>query len=114
MMVAELKVPYRTRPLSLSMGLEVMGVDLEQPLDAAWAGKLVELFTDAGVLLFRGAGTSNQAHVNLSRCFGELERHSVKEAGSVASPNSSISPTDRRTMGSCPNSSRCMRWRARR
>ena len=38
------------------------------------------------MLLFRGVGTSPEAHLRVSRCFGELERHSVKESWVENSP----------------------------
>ena len=69
-----------TKPLSPSVGLEVFGVDASRPIDPDTRSVLLRHFIDAGVLLFRGAGNSTEAHVHLSRCFGELERHSSKEA----------------------------------
>lgn len=77
---------FRTRPLSGSVGLEIIGVDAARPIDDAARDTLMRLFIDTGVLLFRGAGTSPEAHLAVSRCFGELERHSVKESWAEGCP----------------------------
>ena len=69
-----------TRTLPTGIGLEVDGLDLTGRLDAGTVAALRELFVDAGVLVFRGVGTTPEAHVELSRAFGELERHSNREA----------------------------------
>ena len=68
----------RTQPLQ-NVGLEVIGVDLSHPVDAATAAELRALWREAGVLLFRGIGTSPEALLELSRCFGELEPHPIEQ-----------------------------------
>lgn len=67
------------RPLSARVGLEVAGLDLTRPIDAATAGALQDAFLQAGILVFRRAGVTPEAHLALSRVFGELQRHPVKE-----------------------------------
>lgn len=62
-----------TQPLSPHVGLEIMGVNLEQPLSGSVQNEIREAWIDAGVLLFRGGGTSQEAHLRLSRIFGQLE-----------------------------------------
>jgi taurine dioxygenase len=62
-----------TKPLSPHLGLEVTGVDLEQPLSAGDQQAIREAWIQAGVLLFRGACRSPEAQLRLSRLFGELE-----------------------------------------
>jgi len=69
-----------TRTLAAGIGLEVDGLDLSGPLDDGTVEALWNLFIDAGVLVFRGVGTSPDAHIELSRAFGELELHSNREA----------------------------------
>lgn len=69
-----------TRTLPVGFGLEVEGLDLSSPLDESTRTLLRDLFVDAGVLVFRGAGTTPAAHIELSRAFGELELHSNREA----------------------------------
>jgi taurine dioxygenase len=67
------------RPLSPQIGVEISGLDLSRPPDEATRQALWEAFIDAGLLAFRGVGTSAAAHVALSRCFGDLQRHPVRE-----------------------------------
>jgi taurine dioxygenase len=69
-----------TTTLPAGIGLEVEGLDLSRPLDDGTVAELRQLFVDAGVLVFRGVGSTPEAHVELSRAFGELERHSNREA----------------------------------
>lgn len=69
-----------TRALPVGFGLEVEGLDLSGPLDESTRATLRELFVDAGVLVFRGVGTTPAAHIEVSRAFGELELHSNREA----------------------------------
>lgn len=69
-----------TRTLPSGIGLEVEGLDLSRPLDDETLATLWELFIEAGVLVFRGMGTTPEAHIELSRAFGELELHSNREA----------------------------------
>jgi len=77
---------FQTKPLSDAVGVEVIGVDAREPLDAASQQALMDLFVEAGVLVFRGVGISPEAHLNISRCFGALERHSVKESWTEGCP----------------------------
>lgn len=69
-----------TRSLPGGTGVEVAGLDASRPLDDGTVAELQRLFVEAGVLVFRGVGTSSEAHVNVSRAFGELELHSTREA----------------------------------
>ena len=62
-----------TRPLTV--GAEVIGVDATLPISDAVREELYGLFIQHGMLLFRGAGASAEAHTRLAECFGELERH---------------------------------------
>lgn len=62
------------------IGLDVKGLDLSRPLSDDTRQQLQQWFVDAGVLVFKGVGTSPEAHIELSRVFGELELHSNREA----------------------------------
>jgi taurine dioxygenase len=63
------------RPLSYSLGAEVMGVDLARPIDdAAFAG-IHQAFLQKGILLFRDQRITREQHIAFSRRFGELDRH---------------------------------------
>src|SRR5258707_487078 len=68
------------KPLPENIGLEVSGIDLEKPLDADTRNALQEAFIQGGILVFRRAGTGPEGHLALSRCFGELQRHPVRES----------------------------------
>jgi taurine dioxygenase len=61
-----------SRPLA-PIGAEVIGIDLEKPLNQATVASIRELWIENGILLFRGAGKSPEAHIRLSECFGELQ-----------------------------------------
>jgi taurine dioxygenase len=67
------------KPLSANVGLEISGIDLDRPIDGDTSKALQDAFIRSGILLFRRAGTTPEAHLALSRCFGELQRHPVKE-----------------------------------
>ena len=69
---------FDTRPLDNGVGVEILGLDLCAPIDAALARNLYDAWLDAGILLFRGFGTSPERHLALSRCFGELDIHPVE------------------------------------
>lgn len=60
------------------VGVEVLGLDLAGPVDETTRRELNEVWLEAGIMLFRGIGTSVERHVRLSRCFGELEVHPVE------------------------------------
>jgi taurine dioxygenase len=58
-----------TRPLA-PFGTEVIGIDLERPIDEAAAAQMRAHWIESGLLLFRGACASQDAHMRLSNCFG--------------------------------------------
>jgi len=73
-------MPLQTRPLTPGFGAEIIGLDPTRPISDAVRQQVYEYFVQYGVLLFRGAGVSAEAHLRVSRCFGEIERHSVRES----------------------------------
>jgi taurine dioxygenase len=74
------------KPLAGNIGLEVSGINLEMPVDADTRKALQDAFMLAGILLFRRAATTPEAHLSLSRCFGELQRHPVRENWAAGYP----------------------------
>ena len=68
----------RTRALP-GIGTEVLDLDLSDELEADVRSALREVWMKAGVVLFRGIGTSPEALIKLSRCFGELELHPIPQ-----------------------------------
>jgi taurine dioxygenase len=73
-------------PLTENIGLEVSGIDLDGPLDDGTCKALQNAFLRAGILVFRRAATRPEAHLSLSRCFGELQRHPVRENWAAGYP----------------------------
>ena len=67
------------KPLSPQVGLEISGIDLDAPLDEGTQNTLRNAFIHSGILLFRRAAATPEAHLSLSRCFGELQRHPIRE-----------------------------------
>ncbi len=65
------------KPLSGGVGAEITGLDLSRPIDDATADALNEAWLESAILVFRGMGTSMEAHLRLSRAFGELEVHPI-------------------------------------
>lgn len=61
-----------------NIGQEVLGLEAGRDIDPATASKLLAAWREAGVLLFRGVGTSPETLLRLSRCFGELEPHPIE------------------------------------
>jgi taurine dioxygenase len=68
---------FTHRSLSAPVGREVIGLDISRDIPEEVAAALRALWLDYGFLLFRGIGTSPEAQLRLSRCFGELEPHSI-------------------------------------
>jgi taurine dioxygenase len=69
---------FRTKALP-NIGQEVLGLDLDKAIDDATAQELRQLWSDAGVVLFRGIGNSPERLLALSRIFGEPEPHPIAE-----------------------------------
>jgi len=69
---------FEAKPLGGGIGAEVIGLDLDQEIDGETARALNDVWLEYAIVLFRGIGTSNERHLRLSRCFGELEVHPVE------------------------------------
>lgn len=63
----------RTAPMSPILGLEIIGVDLTRELDAETQSAIRKAWIEAGVILFRGAGISDEVQMRLSEVFGAME-----------------------------------------
>ncbi|HEX4506380.1 MAG TPA: TauD/TfdA family dioxygenase [Alphaproteobacteria bacterium] len=74
------------KPLAGNTAVEVSGIDLDRPLDAGTRKALLDAFIQAGILVFPGATGGPEAQLALSRCFGELQQHPVKEAWAEGYP----------------------------
>jgi taurine dioxygenase len=62
-------------PLTPTIGVEVDGVDLSRPLNAAEVKALRQALLDWKVLFFRDQEIDTDQHLAFARCFGELEVH---------------------------------------
>ena len=69
---------FQTRTLDGGVGAEVTGLDLDCEIDAGTAEALNQVWLEAAIVVFPGVGISNERHLRLSRCFGELEVHPVE------------------------------------
>jgi len=74
------------KPIAGKTVLEVTGLDLDKPLDAGTRKALQDAFIQAGILVFPRATGGPEAQLALSRCFGELLQHPVKEAWAEGYP----------------------------
>jgi taurine dioxygenase len=66
--------PLATRPLSPSLGLEVLGVDLSQPISPALAAQLEATWHQGLILLLRDQKLTEEDQVRFAECFGPLGR----------------------------------------
>lgn len=80
---------YRVAPLGddVPFGATVNGLTREHLADAQVRRSLVELWIERGVLLFRGGESSQEMHLELSRCFGALEPHLFPESRQEGFPD---------------------------
>jgi taurine dioxygenase len=58
---------------SPTIGTEVLGIDLREPLDDELFGFLHRLLLDRKVIFFRDQFLTPEQHLDLGRCWGELE-----------------------------------------
>lgn len=71
----------------LPFGATVYGLTRGDLRDEAVRRALLDLWIETGVLLFRGGETTSEMHVELSRCFGELEPHPFPESTEPGFPD---------------------------
>ena len=65
---------------SLGFGAVVSDLRLEHLTSPAIPQQLRSLWLQHGLLVFRNVDPSDRMHVDLSRCFGDLEKHPLTEA----------------------------------
>src|SRR5258706_14078547 len=80
-------MPNIIRPLS-PFGAEVIGLDLddEAALGADARQTLLAAWVEHGILLFRNALHSEQAHLRLSRVFGDPQPSAVSKINDASNP----------------------------
>lgn len=67
----------RIEPSTLTLGAELSGVDLDQPLSDTDAEIVRDAWLHYKVIFFRDQDISHESHLRLGRLFGELEGHPV-------------------------------------
>jgi taurine dioxygenase len=65
----------QVEPVTTSIGAEVRGVDLREPLDAAVVGELTSAWQEHKVLFLRDQPIDREQHKRFARYFGEIYRH---------------------------------------
>jgi taurine dioxygenase len=65
---------FSTRPLSPALGLEILGVDLSQPITPALAAQLEDTFHEGLVILLRDQNLTEEDEVRFAECFGTLAK----------------------------------------
>jgi len=63
------------KPLAPTIGAEIRGVDLSQPVDEATFAEIERAFLEWKVIFFRDQDISSEQHTAFARRFGELEVH---------------------------------------
>jgi taurine dioxygenase len=66
--------PLATRPLSPALGLEVLGVDLRNPIGTELAAQLEDVWHRGLVILLRDQHLTEEDEVRFAECFGELAK----------------------------------------
>lgn len=75
MIVHEKPQTLQVARVGSSLGAEVKGVDLTQPIDDPTFARLERAFYDESVLVFRNQRITEEQHIGFSRRFGDLEVH---------------------------------------
>ena len=69
---------FNVKPLAGGVGVEIDRLNADESFPADTVNALRSTWLDAGIVLFRGLGTSPEVLLSLSRCFGELEPHPIE------------------------------------
>ena len=99
-------------PLHALFAAEVIGLDLNKPLDQATLASIKSAFAQHSVLVFRGQQITDEQQIAFSECFGELETTKVGTPGAgsklitltnMGPDGSIIAPTDRQILNNKAN-----------
>ena len=71
----DIEQTLRIEPLTPTIGAEVHGIDLREPLDETRASALRDLLLQYKVIFFRDQDITTEQHLAFARNFGELEVH---------------------------------------
>ena len=65
----------KLRKLSYPLGVEICDINVAKDVTEGSFGEIYRAFLDNGILLFRNQDITREQHIELSRRFGELDRH---------------------------------------
>jgi taurine dioxygenase len=65
----------KLRKLSYPLGVEICDINVAKDISERSFGEIYRAFLDNGILLFRNQDITREQHIELSRRFGELDRH---------------------------------------
>lgn len=70
----------QTRPLQPTVGAEIVGIDLADPVDDATFAEIKKAWLDRSILLFRNQHRlTHEQHIAFSKRFGELEVFTLRQ-----------------------------------
>jgi taurine dioxygenase len=78
---ADAAAPFQVERLGASLGAEVSGLDLKQPMAAETFKAFEAALIAHKVLVLRDQDLTTEQHVRMSRLFGELEVHPMRPQG---------------------------------
>ena len=70
---------FDIRPLDAALGAEVLDLDLSRPLNDPDFARIHRAWLDHGLLIFRDQPISPEQHIDISRRFGPLQVHVLKQ-----------------------------------
>jgi alpha-ketoglutarate-dependent taurine dioxygenase len=77
---------FDTSPVSDRFGVEITGIDLRDPLDAAARSAIEQAFVEQHVLVFRDQDLDAQQQFDFTLNFGELENHVIRNRDGARTP----------------------------
>jgi taurine dioxygenase len=73
--------PFRVERMAASLGAEISGVDLKEPMAAETFKAFESVLIEHKVVVVREQHLTTEQHVRMSRMFGELEVHPMRPQG---------------------------------
>ncbi len=86
-------------PLSESVGAEVIGVDLSQPIDGETFAAIHQAHLDHSVIIFRGQHLTPEQHISFSSRFGDFEIHVMEQFLLPGHPELLVISNDKKETG---------------
>src|SRR5690554_1515352 len=69
---------FEIKKIAGGVGIEVLNLDLDEDISPATQKHLYDVWIDSGIVVFKNMGKNIEHQIKLSRCFGELDIHPVK------------------------------------